>query len=72
MRLRDAQSIVHSLGMSLNRTGAGDLRLAFQGPYSRTEASAYYTTDLDDAVATARAMHAIALQHGRGGVSGTI
>jgi len=71
MRLNAAKAIVHALGLSLNRTTAGDLRLAFRPlpgqSWKDTEPSAYYTQDLSDAVATAQAMHAIALVHGRGG-----
>lgn len=67
MKLKDAQAIVKTLGLSLNRTMAGDLRLAFQGNYKDTESCAYYTDCPQDAVDTARAMFDIALKHGRGG-----
>lgn len=45
---------VRSLGLSIRKTGYGnELRLAYKGRSVDTEASAYYTDDRDDALATA-------------------
>ena len=51
-----ARDACRALGFSLTRTHAAEVeyRLAFRGPDA--EASAYYTNDLGDAIATARRM----------------
>lgn len=55
MRFQDAKLQINALGMSLLRSNVeGEFRVAFRGPDQ--EASAYYTTDLDDAVGTAATM----------------
>lgn len=48
-----AREAIKALGMRFKKTEAGDFRVSF--PDDR-EAQAYYTDDLDDAVATAKAM----------------
>lgn len=53
MTLTEAKAAIKALGMTLRREN-GEYRVAFRGKDS--EASAYYTTDLADAVATARMM----------------
>jgi hypothetical protein len=52
MTIREAKAICRSLGFSLNsRPADGEYRLC---EYGAGEVRAYYTTDLDDAVCTAR------------------
>lgn len=55
LTIAQAKAIVKPLGFSLNRTSAGDFRLALWPVASpaAAEADAYYTDDLADAVATA-------------------
>lgn len=48
---------VMSLGMVIGRRLGGEYRVAF-GPGKASEDSAYYTTDLEDALLTAHAMRA--------------
>ena len=54
MTYREAQLEAHSLGMILRKTLHEEYRVAFPGRLS--EASAYYTNDLEDAVETMRDM----------------
>jgi hypothetical protein len=57
--LKDAKAVAKQLDMSINKTQAGDYRISQHGLDAKTtEARAYYTDDLTDAVAT---MQAIAL-----------
>lgn len=53
MTYTEAKRIVKALGMRLTRTDYDEYRIAYA---SNAEASAYYATDLQDAVDTARAM----------------
>lgn len=53
MTIRDAKLEVAKLGMVLSKTEHGEFRVNFKGG---SEATAYYTDDLDDAVGTARLM----------------
>jgi len=49
--IRQAREILAKHGMTIRSTD-GEYRVAFKGPEARTEPSAYYTTDLLDAVDT--------------------
>jgi uncharacterized circularly permuted ATP-grasp superfamily protein len=54
---KQAQTFIRLCGITMNRTEAGDFRVAFRKDQVQCpEASAYYTNDLDDAVQTALAM----------------
>lgn len=54
----EAKAFCQSLGMTFRKTEWGEFRVAFKpAPGTSTEASAYYTTDLEDAIDTAFAMH---------------
>lgn len=55
MNYTEAKRTVTSLGLKISKTDFDEYRVALA---SDAEASAYYATDLDDAVETARAMHA--------------
>jgi len=55
MRQKDAFAAIRALGLTISKCN-GEYRVAFPGPGN--EASAYYTNDLQDALNTARAMHA--------------
>jgi hypothetical protein len=55
MTYTEAKQIVNALGMRITKTEYDEYRVALA---NNSEASAYYATDLDDAVGTARAMHA--------------
>lgn len=55
MNYTEAKRTVTSLGLKISKTDYNEYRVALA---SDAEASAYYATDLDDAVETARAMHA--------------
>jgi hypothetical protein len=58
MNLRQTKALVATLGFTLSKRD-GEYRLAPRGlPPDQTEAPAYYTNDLDDALATARAEYA--------------
>lgn len=53
----EAKAFCQSLGMTFRKTEWGDFRVAFKpAPGQSTEASAYYTTDIEDAVGTAYVM----------------
>lgn len=54
MTIRDAKLELSKLGMILKKTEWGDFQVNFKGG---SKYSAYYTDDLDDAVATARLMY---------------
>jgi hypothetical protein len=53
MTIKEAKLEVSKIGMVLSKTEHGEFRVNFKGG---SEATAYYTNDLDDAVGTARAM----------------
>lgn len=53
MTLAAAKAVVNAHGCKLRRTAAGDYRVNIAGG---TEATAYYTDDLADAVETAASM----------------
>lgn len=53
MNQKQTLSAIRALGLTAARTAAGEYRITPGG-----EASAYYTTDADDALATARAFAA--------------
>lgn len=54
---REARQRLALHHMSFRRTDAGDFRVAYaELPYSKAEASAYYTDDLEDAVITGAKM----------------
>ena len=55
MTLTEAKAAIKALGMTIRREN-GEYRVAFKGKDSET--SAYYTTDISDAVSTARMMAA--------------
>lgn len=55
MTYTEAKRIVKALGLRITKTDYDEYRVALA---SDAEASAYYATDLDDAVDTARAMAA--------------
>ena len=50
MTLREAQQAVKKLGITIRKTREGEYRMNYT---NGREATAYYATDLDDAVATA-------------------
>lgn len=50
---KDLFKLVRELGLSIKKTEYGEYRINYK---DRGEASAYYTDDRDDALATARAM----------------
>jgi hypothetical protein len=55
--LKEAKEVAKQLNMSINKTSAGDYRCSEHGLDAKTtEARSYYTDDLDDAIATMRAM----------------
>lgn len=58
IKFADAKRDLRAIDMDLTRSDFDpkELRVAFRGD-KRAEASAYYTTDLEDAVKTGRAMH---------------
>lgn len=59
MTIKNAQLTLAALGLTLKRTGHGtEFRVAFRGLGPESEATAYYTDDLSDAVATGRQMAA--------------
>lgn len=62
MNLKNAKSVVASLGYSLSKTEYGEYRLVVRGG---SEAGAFYTNDLDDAVSTAVQEHRRALHIAR-------
>lgn len=53
MRVKDAMREMRSLGLVLKRDETGEWRVNFKGGRDGT---AYYASDLDDAVATGRSM----------------
>lgn len=53
LTIKEAKAIIRALGMTLRKTEYGDFRVNY---YYAGEPSAYYTTDLQDAVDTAIAM----------------
>lgn len=55
MNLKQAKAAAREVGCSLKSTEFGEYRVNLSGG---KEATAYYTTDIDDAVGTARAMAA--------------
>lgn len=60
-KFRLQQLLLRSLGISLSRLTGPEFRVAFHG--RGNEGSAYYTNDLDDALATGRAMAEHASRH---------
>lgn len=55
LTLAAAKVELRSLGMTINKNQFDEYRVNFSGPEG-TEANAYYTNDLDDAVKSGRAM----------------
>lgn len=55
MTIKEAKNIVKALGYSLNKTQFGEYRVNKKGG---KEVTAYYTTDLNDAVGTSKALAA--------------
>jgi hypothetical protein len=56
--LKTAKAELNALDLSINTTKFGEYRVAFKHlDREAAELSAYYATDLDDAVSTGRAMH---------------
>lgn len=53
MTINEAKSELRRFGISLKKTPHGEFRVNFAGGSERT---AYYTTDLHDAIDTGRAM----------------
>lgn len=53
MTQRQTMDAIRALGLSVRRTEHGEYRVNFK---SGTEGTAYYTTDAEDALGTARAM----------------
>lgn len=51
--MKEAASYLRNLRMTIKRTETGEFRINFVGG---KEATAYYTTDINDAVSTAEAM----------------
>lgn len=56
MTLREAQAQAREYDMTLRKTVHNEYRVAFAEDKHESEDAAYYTTDLDDALNTARAM----------------
>ncbi len=55
LTLEFVKELCADIGISVNRTSYGELRVNFRN--GGTEDTAYYTTMLDDALSTAVAMH---------------
>lgn len=54
--LQEARRQLQPYGITVNRTDYGEFRVARRGSRQQTEPSAYYTSDLDDALHTGLAM----------------
>ena len=54
--LKMAKARLFLYGMTINKQDTGEYRVAFEGSSFKTEPSAYYSDDIDDAVNTGIAM----------------
>jgi hypothetical protein len=64
IRFLDVKKGFNRMGLSFNKNDNGEYRVAYIGNYARVESSAYYTTDLLDALNTGCSMCTWAIDNG--------